>query len=229
VFRVRLMFLGLLAVFAVSAIASASASAHGFWRCKEVAAGTGKYENHECIKEGGNKNWERKALGVGETEGVSGTSGVSKLESKILGKNITIECKKDTFTGTLEEGGKSRGEVKFKECKVVGLAGCEVKEPIEFKFKDLLVGPEPGVEDEFKGEEAEEVFVTIEIKICAIKGKYKVKGTQICKLPEAETWKIIHKIECTPAGSKLKLGENEAKFTSTEEVETTTKWGWDAT
>jgi hypothetical protein len=188
--HIRMLGLCLVAALAMGAIASASASAHAY-----------KIEGTELTT----------------SEEVAGTSETSKLEAKGL---ATIECTKDTFTGSIEKAGKSTGKVEFKSCKVVGAEACAVVEPIKFKFKDELTEFEKLVADEFKPETGE-TFVTIELEgaKCAITPKkLAVKGTQICKLPEAGSEKEEHSIECTPAGSKLKLGTVEATFKSTEKV-----------
>ena len=202
--RIRIVGLCLTAVFMLG-VAVSSASAHGY-----------------------------KVVGGTLPEKVEGTSTKSVLEGKVLGTAITIECKKDIFSGTIEAGGASKGEIKFTECTVPTAAKCKVTEPIEFSFNDLLVGPEPGVEDEFKGvkENAKKEIIFVEITLtgaeCLLKGSYPVKGTQTCKLPGGETPGKEHTIECTPAGSKLKLGTEEAKFTSTEKVKLTSGKEWSA-
>ncbi len=185
--RIRIVGLCLTAMFVLGAVVSASASAH------------------EYIVSGGSL-----------PQSVEGTSGVSILEGEVLGTKITIECKKDKFTGSIGTGGTSEGEVVFEECKVVGQGTCGVPN-IKFKFKDLLVGPEPGVEDEFKPVSGTE-FVTIEITTCTLKGKYKVEGTQVCKLPSGETLMKEHEIACETSGSHLTLGGKTAVFKSTEKV-----------
>ena len=98
-------------------------------------------------------------------------------------------------------------------------------EPIVVKFKDQLVGPEPGVEDEFKPESGT-TFTEISItgEGCAVKvSKAKIIGTQTCKLPGVETLAVVHEVGCTAAGSKLKLGSEAAEFTSTQEIELKSK------
>ena len=243
--RMKLIMLGLLAVFAVSAVASESASAHRYFRekCVERAEGQGTkfLTEKECIEQPAKPipgKWEHETIGIANIEG---TSGVSKLESVIAKETVTIECLKDVFTGTLEPGGKSKGEVKFTECKVFNklheeLVACKVKEPIEFQFTDQLVGIAGRPEDEFKPTKAEETFVEITIenvtgKNCLEKvTNLKVKGTQTCELPNAGALLVTHEIVCTPSGGKLKLGTEEAKFTSTEKVNlsgTAGKWGAD--
>jgi hypothetical protein len=154
---------------------------------------------------------------------IEGSSVESLLESTIALEKIFIQCKADSFTGQIEIEGENKGTISFKECKLLNskkgtIAGCKVTEPIETKVKSKLVNGPP-VEDEFVPA-AGEIFVTIEILGCektAFNGKYEVKGSQICKLPEGEKEKAEHTIECTKTGSKLKLGLEKASFESKEE------------
>ncbi len=160
---------------------------------------------------------------------LTGTSGVSKLESEVLGLKIIIECVKDTFTGTFEAGGASKGEVKFKECSVINpetkepVKHCSVHEPIEFKFRDQLLSPG----DEFKPFSGTTfVEITFEGEKCAIKGTYKVEGTQTCNLPNETVLQEEHEIECLPAGSGLTFAGKPAHFTSTEKVKLESGGNW---
>jgi len=193
--RLRVLLVSMLAVFAVSAVASASASA----------------ANHEYFVEG---------VALGATETVSGTSAVSKLEAPGL---ITIECATDSFTGTIEPKGLSTATVKFKTCTVVGAATCKVAEPIEFTANNKLTvllneANVFGPGDLFEPPTGKE-FVTITITGCALEGKYVAEGKQQCILPAGETELVKHEIECKPKGSEIHLKAKEAKFTSTETVE----------
>ena len=164
---------------------------------------------------------------------VTGTSGESILEGEVALVKVFIKCKKDTFSGELEATGASKGKVEFTECRVVNKKGnqienCKVKEPIEFKFKDQLVGTT--VEDEFKPA-AGTIFVEITMEaeaggVCAISGTYKVEGTQTCKLPSAGTLQAEHEIVCEPSGSSLKFAGNPATFTSTEKVKLESGGSW---
>jgi hypothetical protein len=228
--RIRVLLVSLLAVFAIGAVASATASAHEFSvPCHKVIAankGLGEWEDAACTKAGGTKEFTTKLL-AGETEEFLDTSGPAILVAPAVA--IEIECWEDTSKGKLEAAGKTTGEATFYRCRVVTPAGCKVKEPIEIKFTDLLVGAatEP-VKDEFKGTEAEETFVTITIEGCAAEGKFKVKGTQIADLPAAGQERALHEIISTPSGSKLKLGANAAFFTNTETVRLFSGKLWDA-
>jgi hypothetical protein len=206
--KIRLMLLGLVAVFAISAVAVTSASAHNFKTASEKP--------------------------ITKTFSVEGKSGASQLDSSIALEKIIIQCEKDTFTGSIETGGKNKGTIKFKECvlensKKVAIAGCKVTEPIEAKVNSELT--ETPVQELFTPE-AGGVFVTIEITGCektALNGKYEVKGFQLCKLPSAGVESVEHVIWCIKAGSSLKLGNEKASFESTEkEVKLTTAEKWSA-
>jgi hypothetical protein len=203
--KIKFVLLGLLAMFAASLAASTPASAH------------------EYLVEG-------KA--ITEKIEVEGTSQTGKLESTILGSKVSIQCEEDlTREAFIEEKGKSKGKIEFKNCivlefskgKRVFLTTCEVKEPATAEFTDELV--EHSI-DEFKPALAEETFVELEIKTCALKGKYKVKGSQVCAIPEEEFEQVIHHLICTPAGSKLKLGSEAAQLFGEESLKLISKKPW---
>jgi hypothetical protein len=205
-----LILLSLLAVLAVNAVASSSALAAE--KCATV-----KTEWEFCS--GGNE--------LETATPVEGTSGTSTLSAG----GITIECAKDTLKGVFEDAGKSQGEVNFTSCKVAEAPNCNVAEPIEFPFKSQLVGKlETGKEEtEFKPAEGTTfVEITISGSACVLKGKYTVTGTQTCKMPKPEEVLAEHTIECTPAGSSLKLGGATAEFTSTVKVKLASGKTWTA-
>ncbi len=167
---------------------------------------------------------------AGEVAEFTGTSGLSKLKLTWAGVKVTIECAEDTFTGELEANGATKGEVKFKNCKVLEKEGnqiqsCEIKEPIEFKFNDQLEGTQ--VEDKFEPAAPPILLeLTIEGSPCTIAGTYKVEGTWKCTLPSAGTLRETHEIVCEPSGSSLKMAGNAATFTSTEKVKLVSGENW---
>jgi hypothetical protein len=87
---------------------------------------------------------------------------------------------------------------------------CGVKEPGIAEDKGQLIEHSIG---EAKGELGGVKGLYSEIEItgekCALKGKYKITGSQICAMPEAEFEKVLHHVICTPAGSKLVFGSGE--------------------
>jgi len=156
---------------------------------------------------------------------IRGTSGVSKLASTILKKAITIVCKKDKFSGELEEEGKSKATITYEECSLEGLSGCRVPN-ITANVLDRLVESEKVTADEFFEKEGKG-FTTVVIEVCTLKGSYKVTGSQICKLPKGEEFASKHEIECTTGGSSLKLGTEPATYEGTATVELESKEEWE--
>lgn len=199
--RIKIVGLCLMAMFAFSSVAAASASALRF------------------VEEGPKEITKETA---------TGTSGVSELASEIDKTKITIECKKDTFKGTVEAEGKSGATITYEECSLKGLSGCKVPK-ITAKLKDKLIeNSSKAIEDEFEQESSSEPFATIVIETCTLKGSYKVTGTQTCELPESTVFKEKHEIVCTPSGSHLKLGSEPATYKGTATVELENKHKWAA-
>lgn len=143
--RVKHLLIALLAVFALGAVATTTASAHrAFWICEEVAKGTGKFTENEC-KKAGTGNFESKTLAVGTEKEISGklkAGTEATLKTKIGGVESTIKCKAvalskaDFFNAEPEAGsgkitGWDKGVTTFSsECKT-SLSGCDVAEPIK--------------------------------------------------------------------------------------------------
>jgi hypothetical protein len=165
---------------------------------------------------------------------VEGSSETSKLRGEILSTKIAVICKKDKVTGEIEKEAKSKGTITLEECEVENettkekIKGCKVPNT-EIPITDLLVSALVS-EDEFKPTHAEEVLIEIKVEgaECVLKGTYKVKGTQICKLPSGELFAVSHEITCTPSGSKLTLASKAATFESTEAVKLESKKEWAA-
>ncbi len=191
--KMRWILPGLLVVLATNAIAAGSAGAatHAFF-----------VEGTEVAKE--------------KVEDLTITS-FFKFESKIAGIKVLLECEGDISTGNLEEKGKTTGEIKLKECTLYEInskgvqapvSECTIKEPIEFKIKDELIA---GPEDEFKPEE-KETFTTIEVTVCALKGKFAIAGSEVCQLPSIVVEMPDHNLICDT--NKLKLGTEPAELYS---------------
>ncbi len=233
--RFRLVLLSMLAVFAFAAVASASASAHRFIGPSCFEPATGNPANlkwttaQKCLEKtpaGGEASgkWEWEEIASGTK--VTGTSGLSILESEIGKEKITIECEEDAFSGTLEASGKSKGTIEFKKnCKVAKPAGCGVEEPIVASFEDQLTSTP---EDEFTGTlGAGEEFAKLTLTTCALKGTYAVKGKQLCKLDSTyATLQAEHELICEKTGSKLKLGTKTASFSSTAKIKLVGGGNW---
>jgi len=217
---------------------------HGFWVCKEKAgAGTEppiKWDDHTCstkAKALAERKWEWRPVRGAEVFPIEGTSGVSKLESKLAGLRVIIECATDKLTGEIETAGSSKNVViTYETCKlyevvkyVKKLTTCTVPNIKTKKLNDLLItGTGIGPEDEFEPAEGT-VFALINIEGCALEAKEaKVEGKQICQLPEGPVGKVEHEVVCSPTGGTLKLGANPASYFGTAQVKLTSGSGWGA-
>jgi hypothetical protein len=216
--KVKLVLLGMLAVFAVSAAASSSASAaQRYWDCQPVS-GTGHWSNSHCTTPTTNGSWETKE--ITETK-ISIQSETAELKTTIAKEKVTIWCDKDAGKGFLLSGGKSSGEIEFTQCRLLDkngniLGACTVSEPILVKFVDQLVGEH---EDEIKPEPGEPfVNITVGGSLCALKGTFATTGTQTCEIPNPMQSLEEHQLECLPAGSNLKFGTEAATFKSNEHI-----------
>jgi hypothetical protein len=221
--RVRVILLSLFAVFAVSAVASASASATP--ECEPPEEG-GDYA--VCVQhEGVQKEYEGEI--TNDNHAVN-----SVLKGTVLG--FATELTGTTAVAKLqaEDSGASKGEITFTNVTVVKPAKCIVKEPIVAKFTAQLATPPAAITDLFKGSGAEETFAEIEFKdkgteVCPLKNQtFKVKGTQKAEFDAGiETITENHEVIAKASGSNLKLGPNAATFEATfKEVEPITEDPW---
>jgi hypothetical protein len=233
--RLKVLLVSLLAVLAISAVASGSASAHGFWICKE--GGTEKYTEHLCKTKAETGKWSYLPVEGAEVFKFEGTSGVSKLESTLSGTRVIIECKKDKITGELEAGGKTKNTViVYEECKLFTVAKyiktlttCVVPNITTSKLNDLLVtGKGIGPEDEFEPAEAGGPFAKVVVEGCALTSTESVLGKQICQLPEATVGLVEHELECSPSGGALTFGGKPASYYGSALVKLENKWTWGA-
>ena len=138
--RFRTMIVALLAVFAVGAVATAAASAKNpTWTvCKEVSAGSGKFEDGLCSK-GGKGNWEASELLTGETKEISSEANGAQ---KLVVAGIVIDCGKfKTEPGAKIIGGEPgtvEEAIVYEECEMVGRPNCSVGTHGAFTTNTLL-------------------------------------------------------------------------------------------
>jgi hypothetical protein len=246
--RVRLIMLSLFAIFATSAVASASASAARTEPCEKA-----KGPPQLCI--------EGKEAGSPNTEEIPFTSkkkAATKSRLTVTGGPI-IECAKAANEGQFEATETPKAPevspeisdliITFSECKVVNNAETEAKCEVGhrnaanefipgviivdggsgFGTGDRLDGPLLNTKEVTFAPSEGTLFTKIAIKsktgvTCPVlAGNFNVTGTQTCTLPESEVEKAVHGLVCAATGSKLKFGENAATFELEEEVELTTK------
>ncbi len=212
--RVKIVLLSLLAAFAVSAAASATASA------------------------GTTHIYKIEGTSLASSEGIEGDSLTGGLETKVAKTPIILVCQEDVFKGEISKEGKSSVKIEFKNCYLVEktkegkknfLTACTVHEAVIAEATDELT--EHSI-DLFKGIGEKEKFseIKLEGESCAIKGSFEVKGSQACAIPESEFEKVVHVLICTPAGSKLTFGEKEpAQLFGEEQVKLAKSLNFSAT
>jgi hypothetical protein len=220
--RFRLVMMSVVAVFAVGAFASASASAITpvFLVCLEKSGSGKKFEERNCSKESGSGKFE--LVEVTENLKVNGTGGLSILKSTLLGAPIIIKCQTSKFTGEIGPKGLSTGEVTYEKCtahtitkeKEEELVNCEVPN-INFLFVDQLVEKSATeIEDEFKPKTGT-TFVNIVLKnkgekSCTEKGTFPVTGTQNAEVELPSTGaKLLRELTFKTSGSHLKFNTTE--------------------
>jgi hypothetical protein len=215
--KARLALLGILAALAVTAVATATASAHEF------------LVNGSAIT----------VLLHGAF-----TSTTSHLKGELLGKKIEIISTLDTGTFSIGPNGTSTFEVSFTGNTIdeINSSGELIAEPncviklITFHGTDELLEHESKLLDTFTGS-APPLFTNIHIenlsseKTCGFKTTVAVEGTANGILPTANEAKKLQDIEFNPsvAGSQsLTLGGKPATFESTESLELYDEASWRA-
>jgi hypothetical protein len=138
--RFRITLVALLAVFAASAVAAATASAKNpTWTvCKAVTAGSGKFEDSLCSK-GGKGNWEASELLTGETKEISSEQNGTQRLLTVAG---TILCGKFKTEPGAEIVGGEPGTIEevivYEECDIEGIPNCSVGTHGVFTTNTLL-------------------------------------------------------------------------------------------
>jgi hypothetical protein len=186
--------LGLLGVFALSAIAAPAASASPKW-------------------------WVAEKLFEGKAALAEETSVTKPL--KVEASGLTLECKKVKVKSGLIESPSSRSEKAevFEECQAGGSA-CKTGTTETKPLKATLEGSTGAIKLKFEPQTGKEIAkFEITGASCTIKGTYTLTGTMICNYNGVETESIEHPLEFTPtSGSEVEVNSKSAKFSGTDEV-----------
>lgn len=231
------MLVSVLAVFAVSAVASAGAQADPWWivKCHKVSvAGTGRYANAACTTLGAPKEYDTRLL-AGETRTTTSknVSAVFKLKTSLL----TIECTVEKTTGAAAENeiiggwpGTDKSEVIFEKCAVAGKTvetcgaatagkGAGIIGP--FKVKTLLgfpkgkAGGTGEAYDQFFPTPSETEFTSFVLTgtACGALKEYKVKvlatGTKVTEPKFESKCGVIARVGKIVAGAFKKTESGE--------------------
>jgi hypothetical protein len=197
--RFRLVLLSLFAVFAVGALASASASA------EECINGT---KPVFCRWPGNTPIHLLKILGE---------SHLALLASTVGGAEIKLHCTDGLFRGETHLLGLILGEFDF--------LGCTVEKPTTCTSSTLILAsvhiqllpnlmPALGLATG-TGPEEELTKITIGGGACAVAGTYSITGLQSLEFPNGETGLVNHEIVAKKALSKLKFGVEKVSLSST--------------
>jgi hypothetical protein len=200
--RFRLLLLGLLAVLAVGAVASASASA-------ETCTGGSFFvfcnDNNEPLH---------------NTE-VLGLSGLALLSDTTLGAEAKFHCGDDHFKATLELLGKIKGLILFLHCVEEKPTGCKLSTAQEKEIDATFTGEQKSQTVAlFTGAGASETFTTLEIVNtggCSLAtNNYPVKGKQLVETPKGGSSLVNQEIVAKKSGSFLEFnGHKSVSFSST--------------
>ncbi len=203
--KVKLTMLGLVAVLALSAAASATASA----------------ATHQWIING-------TALGTGEKTEFQGNGlpyvQEGQFETSIGGAPIHIHCQTPFLPSGMKnvlvggEVGKAEVLLEFFGCVLSSISktgvsetisNCKIEsEPIEVVAEAEL--KEAGIVTfKEKGAPFAKFGITKVTGTCVIEAKLEVKGTQACVVPHFGVALYVHVLECTPGGSSVESSLRE--------------------
>jgi hypothetical protein len=211
--RVRLMLLSILVVFAVGAVASASASAAGQWWVSG-AKFSGTEEVTARLKSGTKAVLKSKLPGGEEVE--------------LLSPKISLR-RADIFAN-------SKGlaeEITFLETTVAKPVGCEMLSDIIVKpvLTELVVEGTPSKVFDLFTPQLGTKFATVELSNCAGEGLYQVTGQVRCEVqaPEFESLdKLCLFSAATVGGVGLKFGTEPATLVAEPEFLLYIKHFWSA-
>jgi hypothetical protein len=233
-----LILLGLLAVLAVSLVASAAATEPPA-KCGGKTEKTPDY----CVSGFELEN----AKGEPIQEKIEGTnSGASILKATVSSVKTEIKCEAGKSKGTIEDGalgtvGKSVVTDTFETCKMIKPTNCKLtaadeKEIETTELNGTLTLTAGRIEDKLEPRVGAFATISIEGKepscVIAEVGKpksFNVKGSQLCEVDgsnaAAEAEAGTHKIICKTTGSSLEVG-GPAELASEATVKLTSGKNW---
>jgi hypothetical protein len=237
--KTRLILLGLLAVLAVSLVASASATEPPV-KCGGKVEKTPDY----CVAGFELEN----AKGEPIAEKFEGTNnGASIFKATVSMVKTEIKCEAGKSKGTIEDGalgtvGKSKVTDTFETCKMIKPANCKLTAADEKEIETAELKGELGltagrIEDKLESKTSAFATISIEgketscvIAEVGVPKNFAVKGSQLCEVDSgntaAETEAATHKIICKPSGSSLEIGSSPAEITSEATVKLTSGKNW---
>jgi hypothetical protein len=190
--RLRSLAIALVAMTALSAIGSASASA--------TACNTNKEKWVACNASNEELNQQK----------VEGTGGPSVIKTA----NLEIQCEATGLGTGYIFGIPVLSLLQTIECKLLKPSTCSVSSAFEGEVSGTLIGavPKGPPEEELTGNGTGEKIATITITgKCILAGKFALSGTQICQFDSTyATSQETHELTCS--AGKLTLGSEAAEF-----------------
>jgi hypothetical protein len=197
--RTRLVLLGLLAAFALSAVASSPALAAHEFKVNGTTVATG--EKVEMIGNSPGHHQPQWEISIGNTI-------------------LHIQCQRVTLSlFFLLAAGRISLSLLFSGCTstiVVGQRaviepGCKIKNgEIKVEGEGELTG---AGEITMKTTSGKVSIEKVEKGECTTEGEYTVTGSQICTLPHYSVETAVALLECNPAGSSINLEKTEKSAT----------------
>lgn len=226
-FRIKVLFLGLLAILAVGAVASTAASAHEWLICHLVTVSSEFKSLAECEggPPGGTEKWDKKILS-GEEVDVKLSGGTQTL----TGSGVTISCSGVTsLVDLLPAGADNTLSIVYTGCAVTVPTGCGYVSSPGQPNKTIATAPSlpsklvevAGVlSDEVEENATSKEFVTLNIETAegsglpcgALKLTQKVRGSVVGKVNNAEQ-KL--EFEGKSGAKELKIGNIPAAYSGT--------------
>jgi hypothetical protein len=238
--RIRIIGLVLAAVFALSAVASATASAEEnptWWYCKKVGGTLGKFTTSACTGTEAPGEWEKTFLAAGEFKEITAAAnGTQKLSST----GVTINCTALKLGAGAKllggEPGTDEEIITYEKCSVEGFPLCKIngknageatittnllKSTLVFETKAAAEAKTAPTLSLFEPKVGTQ-FVEIEFSgTCPATGKLKVLGKVLAKNVNGESHIETGELEAPPTAIKKYFtnpGATEHKFSATEEL-----------
>jgi hypothetical protein len=218
--RIKVILLSMLAVFAFSAVATATASAKRVWTtaCTEVKAGTGEFTESKCATKVKTKGeaagkFEKGVLPVGTSkelkltktnESFKLTAGTEVIKCEVV--TLTTGAIENVLVETLGPTGRDKGTDTFTKCTNTGKPNCKVTEPIVVEGTTVLA-------ENSAGSRIYDVFLPKEGK--------ELTPAEITKFEDEKTGKATTEQEKLFAYTKIKQTGEESgvKCVETTQVE----------
>jgi len=210
--RIQIVGLCLVAVFALSALATSSASAAEYGQCRELSKNTtpktkkGKYIDAGCKTTGKKGKYEwypgPAANCIAMKKGEYTDAGCSVKSAKAKKGHFELQACAPNCAKLTTEGGKAHleGETPVKiECEENGSVGAEILSPTEATGRAVYHGCHSEALGGVKCTTSNEAAASGEIKTTTLKANPEVKGGNVWVNYSAKSTPFLAEFECAGA------------------------------